>query len=362
MGPALTEDIEGGSDLQQGFATFVEAARRLEQSYAELKQRADAVDLELADTNRELERTLAERETVFRALPVGVVATDPHAAVVWCNREGERLREAAARAACDLQAAGPGQLEIDGLTVRVGRVPLPDGGTLLVLEDRTRVVHLEHEVHRLDRLAGLSELALGVAHEIKNPLNGVMGFASLMQRSEDPDQLHGFAEKVVQGLKQVDEIVRAMLAFARPEQARAVMASVEEIVASASAQAGLPASRIRLSGDKGAVAESSALTRVLTNLLRNSIEAGGASVEVSVDVCTCDHDIELRVRDNGPGVDADLGDRIFEPFVSSKQLGHGLGLALAARVLAFLGGSVELVDDGSPGATFLVRVPREDSA
>ena len=68
--------------------------------------------------------------------------------------------------------------------------------------------------------------------------------------------------------------------------------------------------------------------------------------------------IVFEVRDNGPGVAAELGRSVFEPFVSTKEFGHGLGLAVAARVLSFLGGSITLQNPGEAGAHFIVTIPR----
>ncbi len=342
-------------DLQDGFASFVDAARRLEESYSALKLRAAEIDVQLARANAQLEATLQEREAVFAALPVGVVALDAAKELRFCNPEGERVVDIASESGTDVLQLDAGKHEIAELTVRVTRVDLPDGGTLVVLEDRSRLAHLEREVDRLDRMAGLSELALGVAHEIKNPLNGVMGFASLMERHEDPDQIRRCARKISAGMHEVDTIVKAMLAFARPAGKGCAPRSVRDVVASAASEASVPTSRLTVEGDVRHCADGPTLTRVMANLLRNSLEAGASSIEV---VARAEAgEITIDVRDDGPGIDGEVGARLFEPFVSSKDRGHGLGLALAARVLSFLGGRIELVEGDHPGAHFRVRVP-----
>ena len=190
--------------LHEGFAQFVAAARELEQAYVALKARADAVDVELRATNAALQQALRERETVFAALPIGLVALRGDGSVASSNREAVRLCGAAAAAGVALERAAVGEVALPGALVRVRRTPLPDG-ELVLLEDRSRVHELEREVHRLDRLAGLSELALGIAHEIKNPLNGVMGFAALLERGGEHDTMRRYAGKIVQGVRQVDE-------------------------------------------------------------------------------------------------------------------------------------------------------------
>ena len=360
MAEQVSETMSGLSefDLRQGFESFMEASGRLEKSYSELRARAEAIDLELAVTNEKLAATLSEREAVFSAMPVGVAALSAEGEVSWCNPEATRLISIASECAVDLTTARPGQFEIANVVMNVKKVHLPCEGILLVIEDRSKLVGLEREVNRLDRLAGLSELALGVAHEIKNPLNGVVGFASLMQRSQDPETLRRFAAKILDGLRQVDEIVKAMLAFAKPQSKCLAIAELSKIVVEAAALAGLDAQSLRMHGDLHAEAQSFALVRVLTNLFRNSIEAiPGGKVEIDVQVENLEECLQVLVQDNGPGIAADLGDRIFEPFVSTKDRGHGLGLALSCRVISFLGGSVELAAPGQDGACFKLRLP-----
>ena len=278
MDPQVTGPEASQAELRRGFDAFIEAAQRLEQSYAALKVRADAMDLQLAEANRALDRTLTEREAIFAALPMGLMAFAGDGELTWCNTEAKRLRELTELAGVNVAEAPEGDTSTNGLTVRVQRIDLEDRGKLVLVEDRSRLAHLEGEVDRLDRLAGLSELALGIAHEIKNPLNGVMGFASLMERSSDPDDSRRYAAKIHQGLNQVDSIVKALLAFARPEGKAGPVASVETIVGEAAICAGVPRSRVMTTGDLQERAESGALVRVLDNLFRNSREAAGEEV------------------------------------------------------------------------------------
>jgi signal transduction histidine kinase len=347
--------IEAPEDLQAGFRQFVAAARELERSYVELKARAEAVDLQLQATNRALQAALDERDAIFAALPIGVVKVRADGTVAAANREAERLCAAGDAAANDLLRRPDGEVTFGEAAVRVTGVDLPDG-RLVVLEDRSRVQALEQKVHRLDRLAGLSELALGIAHEIKNPLNGVMGFAALMERSKDVDAMRRFAGKVVQGVREVDGIVKALLGFARPAEKSSRTATVAEIVGDAATAAGLPRVRLRLEGAVEQLCDADALTRVLVNLFQNAIEAA-PTTSLRVAVARRADQLELVVEDDGPGVPARLGEAVFEPFVSSKERGTGLGLPLSARVLGFLGGELTLLNPGERGARFCVRLP-----
>lgn len=365
----LAQGLKAGGDeqvpqqseaqIQQGFAEFMAVAQRLEQSYETLKQRAAQIDLELAASNRRLEQTLVEREMVFAALPVGLESIDAEGASRWINPEGQRIASTSGAVLSDLDE---GDIEVGGLALRVRRVSLPDGGALSLVEDRSQVAELEQEVDRLDRLAGLSELALGIAHEIKNPLNGVMGFASLAQRSDDVDKIKSYAGKVNAGLSKVDAIVKGLLAFARPAEQQGLRAPLQQVLHDAAAAGGIGLDRVQVQLEPPLAAEtpvdSGALVRVLGNLFRNAAEACEAE-ELQLWLCAAVENGQLciELEDNGPGVPAELAARIFQPFVSTKEQGHGLGLALCCRVLSFLDGSLELSNPGEPGACFRLRMP-----
>lgn len=347
--------IDDREVLQAGFAEFVAVARELERSYDELKARVAAVDLQLQASNRALQQSLAEREAMFTALPIGVVALRGDGSVGAENKEATRLCAAAVAHGVDLVRHAGGEVGFGEHVVRVRRVDLPDG-ELVLLEDRSRLEELEREVRRLDRLAGLSELALGVAHEIKNPLNGVMGFAALLQRSDDAFAMRRFAGKIVAGVEAVDGIVKALLGFARPSDKPLRAATLRSIVDAAARAANLPQARLQLSGATDAMVDADALGRVLDNLIRNAIEACPAAT-VRIRAAERHGTVELLFEDDGPGVPAAVGQRVFEPFLSTKERGTGLGLPLSARVLSFLGGSLELLNPGEAGARFRVRLP-----
>ncbi len=348
-------------DLLAGFDAFIEASQRLELRYVELKARAAAVDEQLQETNRQLAQAVAERDAIFAALPLGVVARRRDGSIAFCNDEAQRLHEAAGRHGIDLAAAVPGDVAVGDGGVRLRRAALPDG-ELQLLEDRSRIRELEREVHRLDRLAGLSELALGVAHEIKNPLNGAMGFCDLLERAPDLETARRHASRVRAGLRQVDGIVKSLLAFARPQQGPAPAMTVRAAVDEAAAAAGLAPQRVLLDGDVSAAVEGQALVRALAVLFQNAVEAAGDGSTVRVRAAAMAGRLELVVEDEGPGVPTELAERVFEPFVSTKERGTGLGLPLCVRVLSFLGGELSLLNPGQAGARFQIRLPLHKAA
>ena len=176
-------------DLRAGFEAFQQAAARLTESYEALRHRVAEMDIELAETNRRLRESLEEREAVLALLPVGVVATDSAGEVRWDNAEARRILGAGdGRDLLTGDGSAMG-VRVESSAVRTKVAPMPGGGRLVVLEDRSRIESLERQVLRLDRLAALSELAFGIAHELRNPLNAVTGFAGLLRRAKDLAQV-----------------------------------------------------------------------------------------------------------------------------------------------------------------------------
>jgi signal transduction histidine kinase len=223
-----------------------------------------------------------------------------------------------------------------------------------------RAAALEREVVRLDALAGLAELALGIAHEIRNPLNAVAGFAGLLRRTKDPERLADWATRIEAGVAQIDEIVRRLLSFGQPTGGLRTATTASQVVKAALRDCDPAPRHVVIRGptrDRRLRTDPIALRQVLLNLLRNAVEAGGPRVPIRVEIGGTTDALRLEVIDGGPGIDAAVRGRLFDPFVSSKPGGSGLGLSLCHRIARALGGRIELADD-TPGRTcFCIELP-----
>jgi len=185
-----------------------------------------------------------------------------------------------------------------------------------------------------------------VAHEIRNPLGGLELFASAAAESDDPAERTRFIGKVRAEIEALNTIIDDFLTFARPLTAQGELHDVRQPVRMA---VELVEMEMRDSGGQltldlpthplMARADPEHVKRVALNLVRNAAQAGK---EVKVRCESYRGEIVLFVRDNGPGVPPELEDRIFEPFVTDKEQGAGLGLAIVRRVVEANGGRVEL--------------------
>lgn len=248
--------------------------------------------------------------------------------------------------------------ELDGRsrTFRVDIVPLqhPMASFLLHLEELTATVEAEVRLQRAEHLARLGSLSAAVAHELRNPLAGISGALQVLTHGMDPaDKRLGVMERVIGQVRRLDLLVTDLLAYARPRPPR--MATVElgavsdEVIRLV--QSAFPQHHLTTRGAGCARADADHLHRVLLNLVTNAAQATPPGGHVTVELA----DAQLIVRDDGPGVPADIAPRIFEPFYTTRTQGTGLGLAICQQAVAAMDGSLDLVPT-AVGAAFRVRL------
>jgi signal transduction histidine kinase len=251
---------------------------------------------------------------------------------------------------------------------------LPDGGRIEILADQTEVVHLRSQVNRLDTLAELGEMAAGVAHEVRNPMNAVEGFAGLLEKalktSEDgpldTERLLRYTDRIRRGVSEVDGIIRNLLLWASPERARHDPVDLPRLLAEVVTEALFPG---RVPGAKSVDVSATSddvhikgdrlkLKLAFSNLVRNAQEAAGPDGHVRVFCEATAECVEVRVEDNGPGIPLSVRGRIFRPFTTTKPEGTGLGLALTRKFVELHGGRVLAKDSELGGACFVVSLPQ----
>ncbi len=203
-----------------------------------------------------------------------------------------------------------------------------------------------------------------VAHEIRNPLGGLELFAAAALDTEDPQERRRILERVRTEVMGLNGIINEFLEFARPGSAERELHDVRASVSEAAALA--EAELKKKGGDLHrdfpdtpllALADPRQVKRLVLNLLRNAAHAGET---VWVEGLMVNGEVRITVRDDGPGIDKELRDRIFEPFVGDKEQGAGLGLAIVKELVDANNGRVELAsegpDAGNPGVGAEFRV------
>lgn len=238
------------------------------------------------------------------------------------------------------------------------------------------VFELEKQVRRSDRLAALGKLSAGLAHEIRNPLGSIKTaveiLADRLKRGANTEATASaeLYSVILEETERLNRTLTAFLDFARSERdlggtepRRANLGdTLDKTVDLLRAQLGHR--RVKVSWDSNAldidlaIAESH-LKQVLLNLLLNSMEAmeNGGNIRIQI-LSQSTLEAAFSVEDDGPGVVSDIGDTIFDPFVSTKTGGTGLGLSVVARLADTYGGAVDIDTGYSEGACFLITLPK----
>jgi two-component system NtrC family sensor kinase len=228
------------------------------------------------------------------------------------------------------------------------------------------------QVYQSNKLASLGRLAAGIAHEINNPLTGVLTYSSfLLKRAGDNPEVRQDLETIVQETKRCRDIVRGLLDFARQVPPKKSLIDVNEIVLRALhiVDNQLRVQNIRVVTDLRSdlpriLADPNQLQQVLINLLVNAADAfDGDNREIRIATTLRPHDghdmLEITVADTGVGIaEKDLG-KIFEPFFSTKgHKGTGLGLAVVWGIVSEHGGVIKVRSTVGQGTTFTIHLPR----
>ena len=342
-----------------------------------------------------LQKTLAE--TLLKSIPPGIIATDEEATVRWFNPTAERILGIAAADALNhpVEAAGsrlaaflretleskdnlPAQQWIDpstqrSLSVETRRLldketPL---GAVAVVHDLTVEDNLRHKQDLVDRAAFWTDLAASMSHEIRNPLVAIKTFAQLLpERFDDPDFRKDFNEIVVQEIDRLDKIITQINNFAHPSELVMkpidLRAAVRKAIELARARVrkndtaidtALPNDLPKVLGDE------SALTEAFAHLVANAAEATSGRSKPRVTLAAKEiregkraSGVVVTVKDNGRGISADLKEKVFSPFCTTKARGMGLGLPIVKRTIFDHNGRLD-IDSNPHGTSVSVMLP-----
>lgn len=362
---------------------------------------------------RDQERVLQQRaeaserlsDTIVAGITSGVLLVDAEGAVRIVNPAGRRLlalsptsdaspglRTLLARAEPLVSVVEEGLRTQTAIVRRLVTVPVADAagrtaadrhfgvtvsplhsadgslqGVICLFTDLTKVVALEEQVKLKESLARLGELTAGLAHELRNGLATVHGYARLL----DPEKLgpphDGYVRALREETEALGDIVTNFLNFAKPARLALTTVDLDALVSKVTDELANEAARfggrIEKSGRFAPVEGDELLLRqAIGNLCRNAIEAcAGAGIEPEVRVEGAAEAetgaAVVRVNDNGPGLPTDHVDRLFQPFFTTKTTGTGLGLALVQKIAVTHNGLVSASNLPGGGASFELRLP-----
>ena len=238
------------------------------------------------------------------------------------------------------------------------------------VEERTKeLTEMQEHLIQSEKLASLGKLAAGIAHEINNPLGGVLIYSHLLL--EDTDENSPYYEnlkKIVKETSRCKDIVKGLLEFARPKEPEMSLVNIDEIVERSlsimECQALFQNIKIKkscVSNLPKIVADSAQLQQVFVNIILNAAEAmnGNGILTISTFLNRDGTFIEIKFSDTGHGIKEEDQKRLFEPFFTTKEVGKGtgLGLAISYSIIQKHQGTIEVKSEVGKGSTFNVKLP-----
>jgi signal transduction histidine kinase len=400
--------------LMEAFEAFNRTSAELQKSYDELQSEARRLSIELADTNAELERNLREKERVksylkniLESLTTGVMVfsqtgeltifnpavpfllnlnsnrpllQEPDGIALLPEELTRFVKAALTEDGCSMEeieikiATSVAKEKERFLTVSTSRLKNQAGendGLILILKDISRLKELEYINQRAQRLQAMGEMAVQLAHEIRNPLGSIELFASLI-RQEVPTggDVASWADQVVTGVKFLNTVVTNMLSFSRGFEPRYSKFDFIETVNSTLSfldpvfqQREIQVDRPNASSQIGMEGDPDMMKQMLMNLLMNALQAMPAKGRISIQVNSQGEDeLSLGVADTGIGIPPEHLEKVFDPFFTTSERGNGLGLALVHQIVQKHQGRIAVKSQLGQGTCFSMVFPRRINA
>ena len=390
--------------LRTAFEKFTTETSKLEQAYGALKGQFSNVNMQLSESNQalnakveELDRTSSFLNSILSNISQGLLFISVTGVVRTYNEAAEKILGVPAEAVLEtqfwehfedsifgysLEAAlkvgdpppsqsvtyeheilGPRRLQVYGNVVQGQHAS--DHGLVLIVRDRTDVSQLQELAQRNDRLAALGEMAAFVAHEIRNPLGGIEGFASLLARDLESMPSQGaMARSIVEGSQRLSRLLGTMLNYVRPPDLlleKVDLCSLLKDLSEGFKVDSTFSDKITLDLILPANAvicgiDADRLRAAILNLLVNASEAmegeGTLSLQLEADTLGA----KIEVKDSGPGIPIHIQEKIFSPFFTTKIRGNGFGLSEVYKTVQGHGGEINL--QSAPGSTcFTITLP-----
>lgn len=404
-------------NLEQAFKQFSLETEHLEMTYQSLKERFKSVQQSIQESHTRLSGKFAELDFLSRYLEAilhhisqGILFIDLKGIVTTYNAAAQEilqlpekellfhpftdffddcllgfsLQEAFASKQCPRmtfiswnQKGKTRELEVEStfvamsqqaypLAYRQSTSSLPIQGLLILLRDVTHIRRLQQAAYHHDRLKELGELAAHVAHEIRNPLGGMKGFANILQQElkERPD-LQQMSAYIAQGADDLNQFVSHILQYARSFQVQIetidliqLIREVQQLMQADPAWNSLIKFHVQFSEPTLMVPLDPQLFKsALLNLFVNSVQAMPHGGELTVNVEKDSSWVTLYIKDTGIGIPSENLSKIFSPFFTTKEKGNGLGLAEVQKVVQAHQGWIEVHSEVNKGTLFTIKIP-----
>lgn len=430
-GPAAETQQDSYSRFAETYQSLNRVIHSLQREFFELKEEFDRRTGELVELNRKLLAISGSQAafgdtltSIFQSVGLGIIVVDSAGLVTHLNETAGRILGVSATQTIgtayrqlgnvDTRAAEPGTADLQDSTPKMRQslraertITRPDGSSAIVssavtllrsrdgealgvveaIQELTDLRRMEAELSRLKTLAAMGEMVAGIAHEVRNPLAAIGGFAALLERDLAADEKkRALAGKIMQGVESLNATVTSLLDYTRqiePQLQRVEIRSfLQQAIDAFLAEEGSADWRIDIrleptecgGNEPVSYVDVRLMRQVMINLLRNAVEAmaGHGKVVVHYEclsraaasryseqvILSADERLLLiSVTDTGPGIPAEIRERLFFPLATTKPQGTGLGLAMASKFVQSHGGDICAEANSPSGAVFRILLP-----
>jgi PAS domain S-box-containing protein len=382
------------------------AAERKKKEQAEefnlrLKREIDQAIEELLKANEDLKYYKEYNENVLASISSGVIVVDLNGMVTTFNHQASEILKQPAKAVLGKKLSQLPGLELlsnllertmeTGNNVRRDEMPVTidqnrqitiglstsllhsqtarTNGAIAIFHDLTATKSLEERVKRSEKLAVLGEMAAVMAHEVRNPLNAIAGFAQLLQNKVgEDDPRRKYIDIITNEAFRIDTLISDILDFAHQKNRTNAKMSVGELVDKVVSQKAGSASRKGVALNRTIAPDMPSLwgdavriERVLLNLVNNAIEATEPGGTICLGAGWSEDNegplIQITVSDSGCGIPPENLEAIFKPFFTTKSSGTGLGLAIIQKIVEEHGGTIDIKSEIGKGTIFAINLP-----
>jgi hypothetical protein len=311
------------------------------------------------------ERLLGRNRSEILGQPLEQVfppSTELGAAIDKALRERSPLRDRAVLGEHD--GGSPARLLLN-LELLEGAASEERGGALVTLRDAESRNQIQTQLDVSSRIAAISKLTAGVAHEIKNPLNAMALHLEVLKSrigSSGPE-VGSEVEVIAREISRLDRVVKTFLDFTRPTEVRMEPVDLTELVAEVGSLVGLEAKRrripVELTGAKGVMirGDQGLLRQALINIVVNGVESMKEGGHLRIESERKGRQCVVTVADEGSGIDPEVQDRVFNLYFTTKPEGSGIGLAIAFRVVQLHNGKIDFISQPGKGTVFHLVFP-----
>jgi PAS domain S-box-containing protein len=237
-------------------------------------------------------------------------------------------------------------------------------GLILVFSDLTEIKHLQSQMELKERFTLLGEMSAGIAHELRNPMGAIAGFAKLLSRKLDKgDERKSIADAIEKEIEGMNRVISELLTFTKPTDLNLSETEIKSLIEDTLTS--MPSNSVKINLNLDPIptieADEVLLKHALINLFQNAIEAmpegGELKIVTSYKSQVISPEVEIEISDTGIGIPEDRLKRIFHPFFTTKEKGTGLGLSLVQKIILYHGGRIEVGSREGKGTTFRIYLP-----